>query len=448
MKRLLLLVLVLVSSSTLFGQFDTASVLGTVRDSTGAVVSGANVTLTNAETGIAAQATTGGAGDYEFPAVRVGHYKILVEKPGFANAIAENVTVNVSARQRVDLTLTLAQTAESVEVTDAASLVETDSSQRGQIVSKTQAAELPLNGREYSQLVLLTSGVRQSAVGTASISTNREGSFNINGLRSTFNNYLLDGLDNNAYGTSNQGFSNQVIQPSPDSLAEFQVVTNNESAEYGRAAGATINVAYASGTNGFHGTVYEFLRNTSLNATGFFKPPSGKKPQFNRNQFGFTFGGPIVKQKAFFFLDYEGFRQARGFVVPSTIPTLAQRSGILSADVYNPLTGVLYPKNTKIPAAVISPFAQKVLTALPLPTNSAASNNYVITQRFTNNTDKYDAKFDYQLNDKMNGFLRLSQRKANLVDNPPIPVPSGGSGNGNTRILNQQVATGFTWTWG
>ena len=446
MSKHLFLAILLLSSSLVLGQFDSASVLGTVRDSTGAVVSGANVTLTNIETGISAQVSTTGTGEYEFPAVRVGQYKLTAEKQGFSKAGADNVAVNVSARQRVDLTLAPAQAAETVEVTGAVSLVETDSSQRGQIVTKSQAVELPLNGREYSQLVLLTSGVRQSAVGTASISTNREGSFNVNGLRSTFNNYLLDGLDNNAYGTSNQGFSNQVVQPSPDSIAEFQVVTNNESAQYGRAAGATVNVAYGSGGNRMHGTAYEFLRNRSLNATGFFPTTNGKKPQFNRNQFGFTFGGPIVKEKAFYFVDYEGLRQVRGFVVPSTIPTLAQRAGILSLDVYNPLTGLLYPAGTQIPASAISPFARSVLAGLPQPTNGATSNNFVITQRFINNTDKYDAKVDYQFNDRMNGFFRLSQRKANLVDFPPIPLPSGGSGNGNTRVLNQQLATGFTWT--
>src|SRR6266404_173038 len=231
---------------------------------------------------------------------------MTAHKTGFAAAVASDVLVTVSARQRVDLTLSIAAVAESVDVAAAAVLVETDSSQRGQIISKTQSVELPLNGREYSQLVLLTSGVRQSAVGKGSISTNREGSFNVNGLRSTFNNYLLDGLDNNAYGTSNQGFSNQVIQPSPDALSEFQVVTNNESAEYGRAGGATINVAYASGTNQFHLNLWEFVRNTDLNAVGFVRPRVGKQFPFHRNQFGGTLGGPIVKNKAFFFLDYEG----------------------------------------------------------------------------------------------------------------------------------------------
>ena len=146
----------------------------------------------------------------------------------------------------------------------------------------------------------------------------REGAYNVNGQRSMFNNFLLDGMDNNAYGESNQGFDNQIINIAPDSVAQFNVVTNNESAEYGRSSGATINVASASGTNSYHAMLYEFVRNTDLNAEGFFKPTliggSGislpfQKPTFNRNQFGMNFGGPIRKNKLFFFLDYEGYRQ-------------------------------------------------------------------------------------------------------------------------------------------
>ncbi len=160
---------------------------------------------------------------------------------------------------------------ETVEVVSAATRLETDSSQRSTVITGEQAVELPLNGREYSSLALLTPGVRLSALNTGSAQTVREGSFNINGLRSTFNNFLLDGLDNNSYGTSNQGFSNQVMQPSPDAVAEFRVVTNNMSAEYGRSAGATINVAYKSGTNSFRGAAWEFWRDTSLNATGILQ---------------------------------------------------------------------------------------------------------------------------------------------------------------------------------
>ena len=251
--------------------------------------------------------------------------------------------VTIGSRQRVDLRMNVGQMAEAVEVTAAASPLETDSSQRGQVITHEQAVALPLNGREYSSLVLLTTGARLSALNTGSASTVREGSFNVNGLRSTFNNFLLDGLDNNAYGTSNQGFSNQVMQPPPDAVAEFKVVTNNMSAEYGRTGGATINVAYASGTNRFRGSVWEFLRDTSLNATGFFKPVGGEKPPLSATSSAACSAGPIVKNRAFFFVDYEGFRQTRKQVAFVTIPTPTERQGILAVPVRNPITGASYP---------------------------------------------------------------------------------------------------------
>ena len=181
--------------------------------------------------------------------------------------------------------------------------------------------------------------MRLSSLNTGSASTVREGSFNVNGLRSTFNNFLLDGLDNNAYGTSNQGFSNQVMQPSPDAVAEFKVVTNNMSAEYGRSAGGTINVAYRSGTNRWSGAAWEFFRDTKLNAVGFFKPVTGEKPPLSRDQFGGTFGGPLIRNRAFVFGDYEGFRQTRKSVGFATIPTVPQRQGFLAVAVRNPVTG-------------------------------------------------------------------------------------------------------------
>ena len=180
--------------------------------------------------------------------------------------------VTVGARQRVDLTMAVGQVTETVEVTARAVLLQTDSSERSQVITGEQTRALPLNGREYSSLALLSPGVRVRRWPRA----DREGSFNVNGLRSTFNNFLIDGVDNNAYGTSNQGFSNQVMQPSPDAVEEFKVVTNNMSAEYGRAAGATINVAYASGTNQFRGSAWEFARRTALNATGVL-PPAGRR---------------------------------------------------------------------------------------------------------------------------------------------------------------------------
>src|SRR5262249_26591573 len=253
-------------------QFDTASVVGTVRDSSGAVVPEATVTLTNTATGVSAVKISNGEGSYEFFTVRPGIYLVTAEKTGFALALVENVEVQVAARMRVDLQMTIGQLTEKVVVTAASPLIETDTSQRGQVIGGAQMQALPLNGREYSSLALLTTGVRQSALNRSTNGTPREGAFNVNGLRSVFNNFLIDGVDNNAYGTINQGFSNQVMQPPPDAVGEFKVVTNNESAEYGRSAGATVNVAYRSGTNQFHGDAWEFFRNTALNATGYFKP--------------------------------------------------------------------------------------------------------------------------------------------------------------------------------
>ncbi len=425
-----------------FAQFDTATVVGTVRDKSSAVVPGATVTLTNLDTGIAVTRVSDENGSYEFITVRVGRYKVTAELQGFSTALADNIQVTVGARQRVDLQLTPGNLTETVEVVGAATRLETDSSQRGQVITSEQAVQLPLNGREYSALALLSPGVRMSALNTGSSQTVREGSFNINGLRSTFNNFLLDGIDNNAYGTSNQGFSNQVMQPSPDAVAEFKVVTNNMSAEYGRSAGGVINVAYRSGTNRFSGAGWEFFRDTDLNATGFFKPVTGEKPPMSRDQFGFTLGGPILRNKAFFFSDYEGFRQTRENVAFQTIPNMTQRQGILSVDVRNPLTGATYAAGTPIP---MTAFARKVLTELPEPTSSAAANNYSILQEFTNTTDKWNVKSDIQVNDALTAFGRFGYRDADLFDEPPLPLPSGGSGNAQTYVSNKQFVTGFTW---
>ena len=444
MSRIALAVLfVLGVCASAAAQFETASIVGTVRDNTGAVVGGATVTITHVETGVSSSRTTDDAGNYEFFTVRIGTYLVTAEKEGFAVAVADNVRVTVGARQRVDLSLQVGALTERVEVTGTVTRLETDTSQRGQVVTGEETRALPLNGREYSALSLLSPGVRQSNIGTGSVAQPREGSFNVNGLRSTFNNFLIDGVDNNAYGTSNQGFSNQVMQPSPDAVAEFRVVTNNMSAEYGRSGGATINVAYRSGTNRFQGSVWEFYRDTSLNATGFFKPPSGDKPPLERNQFGGVLGGPIIRNKAFFFADYEGFRQTRGLVANSTIANMTQRQGILAVTVRNPFTGEEYPAGTPIP---MTSFARKVLTELPEPTHERASNNYVRTQNFENVTDKFGTKVDVQANSRLSFFGRYGYRDVDVVDDPTIPLPSGGGGNAFTYVSNKQFASGLTYT--
>lgn len=440
MRKLVLCVLVL--SAFAYAQFDTATVLGSVRDASGAVVVGAKVTLTNVETGISATTTTDADGSYQFFNVKIGTYKLTAEAAGFSTAVAENFTVAVGARQRVDLDLKVGQVSETVTVSEAAKILETDSSDRGQVINRRQIVELPLNGRSYADLALLTTGVRRSAYAFAN--PPREASFNANGQRSTFNNFLLDGVDNNAYGTSNQGFSAQVVQATPDSVAEFKVVTNNMSAEYGRTAGALINASMKSGTNSLHGTAWEFVRNTSLNADGFFHSATGKQV-FQRNQFGFTAGGPIKRDKAFFFTNYEGFRERQKFTTFSTLPTAAQRAGNFPRAVRNPLTNEIFPANTPIPQDKITPFARKVLAELPLPNLPGTSANFQNLRADKNNNDKMDLKLDGQISSRWTAFVRLSHRKSNYFQAPDIPGPSGSGGNGFIRVLNQQLATGFTY---
>jgi hypothetical protein len=426
-----------------FAQFDSSSVVGTVRDTSSAVVPGATVTLTNAATGISVVKMTGADGSFEFFTVRPGTYVVTAERAGFSIALVDNLQVEVAARLRVDLQLAVGQVSEKVEVTAAAPLVETDTSQRDQVITGTQMVALPLNGREYSALALLTTGVRQSALNRSTNSTPREGAFNVNGLRSTFNNFLIDGIDNNAYGTSNQGFSNQVMQPPPDAVSEFKVVTNNESAEYGRSAGATVNVSYKSGTNQLHGDGWEFFRNTALNATGYFIPVSGEKPALTRNQFGGVLGGPVVPNKAFFFGDYEGFRQDKKLTTFSTIPTAAQKAGVLTVTVRDPRTGTVYPAGTPIP---MTSFAQTVLAGLPDPNIAGAANNYSTLQDFTNHSNKAGAKIDLQPTAAVSLFGRYGWRDLQTVDQPPVPLPSGGDGNGTIYARNKQFVAGATYT--
>jgi hypothetical protein len=350
-----MLVVLLLAPLPALAQFDSATVLGRITDQSGAAVPGATVTLTNQATGITATTVTTASGEYQFLNVRIGTYRLEAELSGFATGVAPVVTVTVNARQRVDLSLQVGGVGEQIEVVGATKLLETDSSDRGQVISREQIVNLPLNGRSYADLALLSPGVR-----TSSISSSRDASFNVNGMRSALNNFILDGVDNNSYGTSNQGFSNQVVQVSPDAVEEFKVQTNNFSAEYGRAGGAVVNATFRSGTNQFRGTAWEFFRDTALNATGFFKPSSGQKPTLNRNQFGGVFGGPIAKDRAFFFVNYEGFRQVQRTLTFSSVPTMAQRQGIMGKPILNPLTGEVYADGV-IPAAAITSFARKVL---------------------------------------------------------------------------------------
>jgi hypothetical protein len=438
--RLILTTLITLLPAVVAAQFETAAVVGTAKDRSGAIVSQAKVTLTNVDTGVSATTDTDAAGSFEFRNVRIGRYLETAEKAGFSMAMADNVTVSIGARQRVDMTLDVGAVSETVNVSGAATMLDTDTSERGQLIRGENIRALPVLNRDYSSLALLATGVRQSA-----LSGSREGSFNVNGLRSTFNNFLIDGVDNNAYGTSNQGFSNQVMQPPPDAVGEFKVVTNNMSAEYGRSAGATINVAYRSGTNQVHGAAWEFFRDSALTSEGYFKPASGQETTFDRHQFGGVLGGPLLRNRAFFFADYESLRQQRSSFGTATIATADQRKGSLSVAVHNPITGDVFPAGTPIP---MTSFAAKVLNDLPLPTESGTANNYRDLSSSETVSDKAGGKVDIVFNPRWTAFARYGWREAVIEDRAVLPLPSGGDGNGTTYARNKQLAIGTTWAPG
>ncbi len=473
LRRLLFaLIFLLAAPASLLAQFETATVLGYVRDSSGAAVPGASVTLIDQQTKASVVAQTNGQGSYEFTDVKIGQYEVSVKANGFDISTTQPFTVTVNARQRVDLALKVGSSNETVTVDAAASVLETDSSERGQVIGRREVENLPLNGREYADLAALVPGVRRSILENSTDSS-RDASFDVNGQRSEFNNFLLDGIDNNAYGTSNQGFSNQAIPASPDAISEFRVETDNYSAEYGRSAGAVINVSIRSGTNVLHGSAYDYLRNTVFNAVGPFYAPTNpltgaqQKPILIRNQFGGTLGGPVLKDRLFVFGDYEGTRQIVHAVNQATVPTLNQsgRSALALANggytfisgssaengtpvpLINPLTGQTYP-NGIIPFTDpgVSSFAKGVLAALPSPNvpGNPFGNNYASLPPDTINDDKGDIRMDYTASTKTTAFFRYSEHQGIINSPPAIQGPAGGNSNGKVNIFNQQAVGGVT----
>jgi hypothetical protein len=498
MRRFAIYILLLIPAVSAKAQFDTATVLGTVTDPSGAVVAHSNVVLHNTATAVEQTAVTDDRGEFRFVDISIGSYELKVTAKSFQPATAK-FELTVGARQRVDVGLKVATANSTVTAMAEAAQLETDSSEHSQVVAAREIAALPLNGREYSQLVELSTGVVPSPSNLSDTYDTREGAFIVNGLRSVFTNYLLDGVDNNFYGTSNQGFSNEVVQLSPDSVAEFRVVTNNESAEYGRAGGATINVVTKYGTNQIHGDVWEFLRNTNLDAEGYFLPDVGGKPSLHRNQFGGTFGGPIKKDKLFFFVDYEGYRQTGSFTDEAELPSCAERgmtgtttcSGSLGyyliddQDATNPthilpvgnpcpLGGGVKPgggtgvnpcssptdveyglggyyggkiyTNGAIPSSAVIPFASELLSYLPSPTNTSEYYNYIILHPQTWDQDKGDAKVDWTPRENLHLFVRYSQSRYNVIDPGNIPGVAGDNGDGQVYAPIKDVVGGATWT--
>ena len=302
-------------------QQETATITGEVKDASGGLVPKAMITVTNVGTNISVNTETNDQGSYTVPSLRPG-----ARATASPAAAGNSALIRLDTASRIDMTLQTGQVSEVVEVAGGVPLLETETSSRGSVIDQKKIVDLPLNGRDYNQLALLSPGVLPGTPRLASV--NFKGVLNVNGNR-TFNNvFLLDGVDNISYSNSFRGENVQLVQPSIEALQEFKIQTNAYSAEFGRSSGAVVNATIKSGTNSVHGSVYEFLRNDALDANNFFSNALGApKPVRKRNQFGGAVGGPLVKNRTFWFADYEGLRDREGIPRTRLVPTAAQRRG-------------------------------------------------------------------------------------------------------------------------
>jgi hypothetical protein len=378
-------VFMLVASQYAFAQVDEGSITGTVQDATGAVVADAQVTLVNTDQGIILQTRTSGTGGYTFSPVRLGHYTLTVTAKGFAKTTQQNITVNVAQTLLVNVQLKLGAATETVEVSTAPPLMQTEEASVGQVIGEQQVNDLPLNGRNFTFLAQLGAGMQTPQADTRGNAAS--GAFSANGLRPAQNNYLLDGIDNNSNAVDFLNGTNFAVLPPVDAVAEFKVQTADFSAELGRSAGAVMNVSIKSGTNSIHGAAWEFFRNRVLDASDWFENFNGiPKAAYQQNQFGASIGGPFKKNKMFFFGDYESLHRVEGSVSTGAVPSALESSSgftnlseILSAQSgASPQTDAL---GRPIPQGVVmDPATTRAVTAGvvdPVTGIAAASSGYV-----------------------------------------------------------------------
>src|ERR1051326_4227622 len=446
-------------------QFETATLTGTITDAGGAVVPNASIKIINEATNIEATTVANGEGRYLFPNLRPGSYRVIASAPGFKQSVSPGVVLQVNQAARLDMELTVGAVTEQVNVTSEAPILETESASRGAVIDQTKMVELPLNGRDYNQLALLSPGVLAPTPRLQSVGF--RGVFNVNGNRAFQNAFQLDGVDNTSYSNSYRGLNVQVIQPSVEALEEFKIQTNAYSAEFGRSAGALVNAVIRSGTNSLHGSVYEFLRNSQLDASNFFANKAGlAKPFRQRNQFGAAAGGPVIRNRTFIFGDYEGLRDAAGTVRFSSVPQPIWRQGMFATPIWNPYsatdTGQAFqiPATAtcndgkgncwKIPGSLIDPVGQKVINVSPDPNTFSPSfdNNFVAVPVDRNHTNQFDIRGDHNISQKLSAFGRYSYSKTNFFRPAPRPGLSEGSFNdtfGTADLKSQQVASGLVW---
>lgn len=469
-----LFVLAVLLASLASAQKDTGSIVGTVRDASGATVPEAKVTVIDVDRGTSLETSTQANGEYVVTPLKIGRYRVSVEKIGFRHVSVGPISIDLQQRASVDVLLPVGQVMEQVMVTSEGPQLETQSSDLGQVVTGKLANTLPLNGRNYAQLAQLAAGVAPAEPGSR---TTASFGFSANGARAMQNNFLLDGVDNNANLGDVLNGSSYVIQPSVDAIAEFKVQTNSYSAEFGRGNGAIMNAAIKSGTNGFHGDVYEFLRNEKLDALNAFDQ-FGRQP-YKQNQFGATLGGPIVKNKTFFFGDYEGLRIRQALPLLTNIPTPEEVRGNFSGKLTNTpaeavdengnviagqtaldcsgnptfqgeifnarLTQVRtgdpnYPNGfcgvpissggalNVFPSGLIDPLATRLSALFPTPNTDLGGSNFLTEPVRTEDRNNFDVRIDHKIGPKDDMFGRFSyEDQQRFAPSPFNNVLDGGS---------------------
>ncbi len=402
-KTLALTLLILFASSA-GAQTHRASVRGTVYDPNHSVIPGAIIKLTSLETQETRTVTSSTEGEYALSALPPGEYRLAVEVRNFPGQTVR-ITVLVNQEQRVDVTMEPGTT-ERVDVNftnDA--FLKNDSTAIGTVIENRQITSLPLDGRNFYELSLLVPGAVPPAQGSAG-SVRGDFAFSVSGAREDSNNFLLDGVYN-----VDPKLNTFAVRPPVDAIREFEIATSSYDAAFGRNPGAQVNVVLKSGTNQFHGSVYEFHRNAALDARNFFAPANEPAPKYIRNQFGFSFGGPIRQDRTFFFADYEGTRSREGLTRVTNVPTALERAGDFSQSLMgiprNPLTGQPFDSGV-IPAGFIHPIGRAIAALYPLPNRAASFANFVSSPTQRDDNDHFDARLDHLLTNRTTLAFRYS----------------------------------------
>jgi hypothetical protein len=398
----------LLLQSSAFAQVTTADIVGRVTDSTGAVLPGATVTITNEGTRDVRIAPTTESGDFAFNLLPIGTYAVKVELQGFGTQ-STRLALSAGDRARFDAKLSLGQVEENITVTAQVSALQTDTSTVGSLINLKEVQDLPVNGRNFIRLIQGLPGANEGlpnslASGTRPDDRRQTSAISINGAADNQNNQLIDGMDNNERAIGTIG-----VKPSIDAIAEIKVQTSNYTAEAGRTAGGVVNIITKSGTNSFSGSAFEFYRNDRFDSRNFF---STTKPLLKQHQFGGSLGGPLRVDRMFFFGDYEGFRQDQGVTNLVTLPTARMRAGDfseLSVPIYDPLTTPRTPfVGNQIPTNRLNPIAQRYLALLPPNTNGNLANNYASTTLRTQDSSTADGRIDYRFDNNQSIFVRYS----------------------------------------